>query len=51
MGEKRGGGRLQLFLPELGEASKWEVCVKGQPQFFNTFLLIFNLSPLSYATK
>jgi hypothetical protein len=42
VGEKRGW--LQLFLPELGAA-------KGRSQFFNTFLLIFNLSPLSYPAK
>ena len=49
VGEKRG--RLQLFLPELGAASNWKICDKGQLQFFNTFLLIFSLSPLSYPTK
>jgi hypothetical protein len=39
----RKGGRLQLFLPELGAASNWKICDKGRPQFFNTFLLVFKI--------
>jgi hypothetical protein len=50
-GGVRKGGRLQLFLPELGAASNWKICDKRQLQLFNTFLLIFSLSPLSYPTK